>query len=232
MLFFLGCVLHETSSEQTFVVEDPVAAVLLDSEAGDITVTAGTGPGISLSTVSRWAGGEDACPNLQMDKVGDTVSLQSTCPPLSLGCSVDWTIEVAENATIELKTAAGDILISNLNGQVTATSNAGDITVEQLGGVVSLESSAGDISGLNLQSADFTANTSAGDISLTFAVATQIAAESGAGDIFVAVPEGAWNLDIWSGAGDVNLFNVEDQPGAERSLQANTGAGDIQVTGG
>jgi hypothetical protein len=234
MLLLLACVIHDQTVDQTFEVSDSIDAILVSSDAGNVTVVAGNGPGVSLTTTSHWVGNDPACPEISVDRTGTTLQLRGSCPDLTIGCSVDWQLEVAPGITLEVESGAGDLVFRELSGTITAQTDAGDIMAESLSGKAILESAAGDINGLSLSASDFGATTAAGDISLTFTDSStaSIRAESSAGDIFIAVPSGAWNLDLWTAAGDVQTFNVEDVAEAGRSLKANSGAGDIQVTGG
>jgi hypothetical protein len=54
---------------------------------------------------------------------------------------------------------------------------------------------------------------------------------SGAGDVALDLPGGAYDLDLETGLGDVELDGIRNNNAADAALRLHTGLGDIDVAG-
>lgn len=244
-------VVHELSEEDVFTSAATVDALVIDGESGDVTVRGTDADVATVTRTLRWTG-EDR-PESTIDETGGTLELRGGCPPLALFCSVDWEVELPRAAVMDLDIGAGDVDLFDTSGEIRATIGSGDARLDGLGGILDVHTgsgdltlsalsndavvatSSGDIAGDGLSCATLDASTSSGDVRLVFAAdasTEEIIATSSSGDVSVTAPGGAWDLDVWTGSGDVSLFGVEDDSEAGRHLSAHTSSGDIEIVGG
>jgi hypothetical protein len=134
------------------------------------------------------------------------------------GLSVDLDIHVAGSVNLEIKTAAGDIHVSDTGGSCRVAAGAGDIHLSGLNGPVDINSGSGDIfvrdcetSSLNIEDksgsidikrvrGNMNVRTATGDLDVTECTGKVIALESITGDV---------NLDLTEPiSGSVNVRTV------------------------
>lgn len=154
---------------------------------------------------------------------------------------------------VELKTAAGDIVVSHVtglrvqsaSGDVRAVTVAGDARVQTVSGDVRLGTVTGSVSA-TLVSGDFaiddaqrdlSAKTVSGDQRIGAIREGQISIQSVSGDVRIGVRPGTrLRIDANSTSGDVSSeLDVKDTPsegssGTEARLAAKTVSGDIEIT--
>lgn len=189
---------------ESYDVTDKVAVIETHAGSGDVVVNESDRSGVHVTETLHWRGDKPADGH---SVAGDTLTLAYECD----NCWVDYKVEVPRGLTLKIDTGSGDITLRNLSGKVDASTGAGDIDAR------------------GLAAAQVGTRTGSGDITLRFArVPDRVRAESGAGNSRLWVPDGAYNLDVSTGAGGRRL-EVADDDSAPRTITIRTGSGDAEV---
>jgi DUF4097 and DUF4098 domain-containing protein YvlB len=110
---------------------------------------------------------------------------------------VDYALRVPKNSSLEVEAGAGDVRITDLEGDVTVRAEAGDVTVTGSRGSVTVEAPAGDVSLSNMRTdvgqAELDIGT--GDLTLEDLVLGRIEARVRTGDVTLS--------DRFSGGGRI-----------------------------
>lgn len=226
VLLLVGCLplfmaqkLDETADErpQTEIVRDTrpgVTNLVIDSDAGDVSVGAGPDDTIRIARVMRWTGA--AKPEVTEEVVGDTLRITARCPS---GDGVQCVVDIMVTLPV--------------GGSVDALVGAGDVTVDGLAGAQKLVTSAGNVIGKGLRAARVEVRSSAGEITLAFAAApSDVDVQGVAGDVQVLLPEGAgYAVDADSAVGEV-MVTVRKDANAPHRINARTTSGDVMIVDG
>jgi DUF4097 and DUF4098 domain-containing protein YvlB len=108
--------------------------------------------------------------------------------------SGDLDITVIKSQNVDIKTAAGDVSASNLDGTLTFRCGSGDANLKQISGDVRVALGSGDLDGTQI-SGEVSVALGSGDANLNFAECKGGKVEVGSGDITLTLPEEA-NLEI------------------------------------
>lgn len=246
---FAACVTVEV--EETPIREEgPFSRVEIDTRHGDVELVGvpdrTAADGLFRTRFSRTP------PELESFVDGDVLHLIARCDDLQLACSADVIVEVPEGVSVDVINGSGDVRVSGTVGDVVASTGSGDVHLAGLSGTLVGEtgsgdvlfesvlgdldgtSGSGDIVGLDLSADHIHFATLSGDVDVNqFCAFARIDASSGSGDIRVGVPDGTYALDLSSGSGDVDVTatGITGDPAAESVIRAETGSGDILVTG-
>jgi hypothetical protein len=201
-------------NDETGFTSESVRAVVVDQDAGDVTLVPGDSPGQVHVTTSRTWGWQR--PTSEHTVEDGTLTIAADCPAfLNLGpCDVDQRITVPAGITVEIALSAGSI---------TA---AADVDVATL----DVRTSAGTIVGDDVKVPDFSAVTNSGDVRASFAgpAPERVTARSSSGDVELTVPETVYRVDADTSSGDVRVGLTND-PQAARRISAHTSSGDVTV---
>jgi len=114
---------------------------------------------------------------------------------------VEFEISVPADASVDLKTSGGDVVVENLQGAVTAKTSGGDVKLGKIGGDINAETSGGNMSVVDgLAAVHFT--TSGGNITAKHILGAAELKTSG-GDIKIDSDEGT--LSARTSGGDVKV---------------------------
>jgi hypothetical protein len=207
---------HRSSSVFT-----PTARKLLWLHAGsaDIVISPGAGSRIRIERRARWVGSR---PTPSYHDSGGRIDLQDDCHS-SIGlaasmfafhdpCSVTYRITVPVHQSVRLEAGSGDVVLTGLQGRVSASTGSGDVSADGLGGTAVLLASG------------------SGDVSATFAHApTSLRATAGSGDVSLHVPGGAYRITASTGSGDRSISGLGESSAATHSIYARTGSGDVSI---
>lgn len=199
-------------TETTTRVHEGVARLVVDIDAGDVSLRAGDGGFAAVTSAVRWTGTR---PEVTQTVDGNTLTVTARCPDRTgvERCEVDLTVDLPPSAPSDLQVGAGDITGTDVTGEHVWNSSAGDVTAVELG------------------AAAVRARSGAGDVDLAFAaVPLSVDAETVAGEVLVTVPDDAgYAVDARSGAGET-VVEVPTDPGGA-SIAAFSSAGDVTVRG-
>lgn len=172
----------------TYQVTSPVSALIVTGHTGNITVTAGTGPAVSVAEQIAYS---STRPATRHTLTGGTLTLAYSCK-LQLVCGVAYVITVPRTMAVRAATTTGAIRLSGLAGPAEASTDAGFISASALSSAaVSLRTGVGGINAaFAAPPATVSAATDAGSIKLSVpdTVSYQIRAHTYVGMITVTVP--------------------------------------------
>jgi len=127
----------------TYQVSAPVSTVVVDGHVGNITVTGGSGPGISVTQQVDYS---RTPPTTTRTVSGNTLTVTYSCPT-QVVCGVAYTLEVPRSVAVQVSAGAGSIHLAGLAGNVTAKADVGLINATGLTGAsASLTTNVGAIS--------------------------------------------------------------------------------------
>ena len=199
-------------TETTTQVHEGVDRLVVDIDAGDVSVRAGDDGFAAVTSAVRWTGTR---PEVTQAVDGTTLTVTARCPDRTAAerCEVDLTIDLPPSASSDVQVGAGDVTGTEVTGDHVWNSGAGDVTAVALG------------------AAAVRARSGAGDVVLAFAaVPLEVDAETAAGEVLVTVPgDAGYTVDARSGAGET-VVEVPVEPGGPE-IAAFSSAGDVTVRG-
>jgi hypothetical protein len=126
-----------------YQITAPVSTVVIVSHVGNVTVTGGSGPGVSVTQQVYYA---KTAPTTTRTVSGKTLTVTYDCPA-QLVCGVVYTLAVPRSAAVRVTAGAGSVRLTGLAGSVTAKADVGLINATGLTGAsVSLTTRVGGIS--------------------------------------------------------------------------------------
>lgn len=190
-----------------------VGRVVIDADAGSVSLRPGPEGSAQVQRTLRWAG--EQRPEFTQSVSGNTLTITARCPDDDDRCSTDLVVTVPPATS-------------------TRTSvTTGDITVDDLTGAQDLTATTGRVGGRGLGAAPVTARTTTGQVSLRFAAPPpSVDAEATTGNVDVRVPVGpvyAVAAQVQTGTSRVE---VADSPGAPNRISARSATGNVSVTHG
>jgi hypothetical protein len=164
------------------------------------------------------------------------VSVSGDVLTVSYGCSFDsdglFRVRIpASVAVANIRSDAGNIDASDLEGQLNLTADAGNLHVSNLRGNVGLRGDAGNITG-NEACDTCVVYADAGNITLDFLLPpSRLDLGADAGNIDVRVPAGAYNISTKVDSGTQRISALVNDPAAPRYIKAEVDSGNITLTG-
>jgi hypothetical protein len=130
-------------SATVYRISSPVSTVVVISHVGNITVTGGSGPSVSVTQQATYS---KTPPVTTRTISGKTLTVTYTCPS-QLVCAVAYVLQVPRDVAVQAQADAGAIRLAGLAGNVTAKARVGLIDGTGLSGAsVSLTTDGGGIS--------------------------------------------------------------------------------------
>lgn len=212
-------------SEQ-FTFDEPVTAVIVDGGTADVRVRAHEGAGAVVD--ASWS--DDHRPQMRVDD--GVLHVSPTCG--SGCCYAELSLAIPTAATLEVDLGTGDVAVADLSGAVDLDVGTGDLSLDRLAGALGLHTGTGSIEGHGLLAADAWVDVGTGDVSLTWDGAASLAAvtiDVGTGSVDLRVPEGAYDLRLSAGVGDVSVAELQDREDASGRIDVDVGTGDVDVRG-
>ncbi|WP_121822650.1 DUF4097 family beta strand repeat-containing protein [Halostella salina] len=231
-----GCITTSREAEETVtetVAVDGVSSLVVDGDAGDVTVTAESRDDVRVEATKRAAGEEGLDRvDVQVGREGDTVSVTtdreeeenglfqlSPSPLANVAVAVPEGFRVAEviadtgDVTVEratgplrVETDTGDIEAVSVEGDLTTLSDTGDQRIDGVAGRLSATADTGDVTA--------TGASRLGDV------------ETDTGDIEVSATRVGGNASVSADTGDVSLSFAEP---LDAGVVVSTETGDIVV---
>lgn len=224
----VGLAFQRSLASTTFSVSEAVSMVDVRTDAGDIEVVVGDGPGVTaVRTATHWAGGR-----FDERAEGGVLVIRATCPSWSIvGCEANYRIEVPAGAMVTAHVGSGSVRVSGpLTAAVRTETGAGDIEVRGVSGPLSARTGTGSIQAAELSSASVQASSGAGRIALDLSgrAPEVVVAETGSGPVDLRLPPGRYRILANSGTGQVDV-GVESHDGAAAVVTAKSGTGPVKV---
>ncbi|WP_079429748.1 DUF4097 family beta strand repeat-containing protein [Streptomyces katrae] len=230
VLLLSGCGLSEVGRpvktlDADATVSEPVTAVELTGiRSGDVEVTAGSGPGVTVRRVVHYRGG--TAPTAGQRVSGGVLKFQDDCED---DCWIDYRLEVPAAAGVRVESSSGDITVQGV-ARADLTSSSGDIRAERIAGPVKVRTASGRITATGLEGAEADLRAASGDVQAGFVKApASVSVTTSSGDVGVTAPQGPYRLsvDTASGSRDVRLSS---SPDAASRMTVRTASGDIRLS--
>jgi len=195
-----------------YQITAPVSTVVIVSHVGNVTVTGGSGPGVSVTQQVYYS---KTPPATTRTVSGTTLTVTYDCR-VQLVCGVAYTLAVPRSAVVRVTAGAGSVRLTGLAGSVTAKADVGLINATGLTSAsVSLTTRVGAIS------ASFTAAPTAVQASANVGAITvhvpgttsyKIAADARVGKTTVSAPQSASSGHAITATTDVGAIVVAPSP--------------------
>jgi DUF4097 and DUF4098 domain-containing protein YvlB len=180
----------------------------LQNLSGDIVVTGGGGNEVRLEATKRVRHPNESeakamlrAIEIRVDERNGNVEVRTDYPRRNWAGGVDYTVSVPRDANVVLRSVAGDIRVTTLNGELRAESVSGNVQITSAQRVRQAKSMSGD-----LEIAD-----SDGD---------EVAGGTVSGDV-IARGLKARTVDLQSVSGDLRLTDVESDRAFVRTVSGN-----------
>ena len=229
----------------------------LQNLSGDVRVSAGKGNEIHVEAIKR-VRHRDAdegrrllnALRVELTQVGNRVEVRTIYPSTrgrSMSASVDYTISVPQNASINIKTISGDIGVTGVRGEVRVDATSGDVSVSatpnlalaktisgdviardiSATGTLTLSTVSGSVIASGLKGRALEAGTVSGDVQLAAVQVERLQAKTVSGNIEYdsAIARGG-RYEFNSHSGNVRIMLAGNVPGFE--LDASTFSGSIR----
>jgi hypothetical protein len=192
----------------SYQIAAPVSTVVIVSHVGNVTVTGGSGPGVSVTQQVYYS---KTPPTTTRTVSGKTLTVTYDCRA-QLVCGVAYTLAVPRSAAVRVTAGAGSVRLTGLAGSVTAKADVGLINATGLTSAsVSLTTRVGGIS------ASFTAAPTAVQASANVGAITlhvpgttsyKVAADARVGKTSVSAPQSASSGHDITATTDVGAITV------------------------
>jgi Putative adhesin len=196
----------------TATVISPVHTIVVDSDNGDVSISAGLTGDVVIHRRDAWLVDR---PDVQERYHDGVLEITTTCGRLKavLRCRSDLSVDAPPEVDVAIRTKSGDVSLRGLQGRAD------------------IETDSGNISTHRLEPVTVKATTDAGDVSLDlFGQPARTEARSDAGDVQVTVPYGMYRVDASAyGGGNVKVDGVIRDDLAPQAIDATTDVGDITV---
>ena len=150
-----------------YQITDPVSTVVIVGHVGNVTVTGGSGPDVTVTQLVYYS---KTAPATTRTVSGKTLTVTYDCRT-QLVCGVAYTVTVPRSVAVRVTAGAGSVRLTGLAGSVIAKADAGLINAT------------------GLTSASVSLTTRVGGISASFTAApTAVQASANVGAITVRVP--------------------------------------------
>ncbi len=131
-------------------------------------------------------------------------------------------IRVPDGRTLRIYLAAGEVVVSNVDGDLLVSSGSADIRSSETSGELVLDTGSGDVMVENARG-DLSADTGSGDVVARGVSGGYLMVDTGSGDVTGgAIMVGELSVD--TGSGDIGFEGVETT-----EFAADTGSGDVEV---
>ncbi|MBN1440955.1 MAG: DUF4097 family beta strand repeat protein [Anaerolineales bacterium] len=142
--------------------------------------------------------------------------------------SVDFTVRVPTDCSVNASTSSGDVSLSGTTGTAVIHSSYGDVSTQAVRGEVSATTSSGEVTVRDVTAGaeSVEATTSFGEILVRNARGSSLNAKSSSGDVTVEDSAFTGQASLSTSFGDIEATNLEAQ-----SLDARTNSGKVILSG-
>ncbi|HEX8849399.1 MAG TPA: DUF4097 family beta strand repeat-containing protein [Gemmatimonadaceae bacterium] len=142
------------------------------------------------------------------DDAGDRVEISSRGGGLDARADLD--VAVPAGKRIDLKLAAGEVSVTNVDGDVYVDVHVADVTTDGTKGILSLDTGSGEVKVSNARG-DLTLDTGSGSVTLSNVTGNKLVVDAGSGRLRAdGVTMQSVNLDLGSGGAIVNRLSARD----------------------
>lgn len=215
------------TSTETFSTGEPVSAVTVGLDSGDVQVsTAPAGSPVEVRVQRRSIGRQARYSRSVSD---GTLEVKGYCTGgwLLGTCSVDLRIVLPADAALSVRTGSGDQTISGVSGQVDLSADSGNIDLTGLGGALEARTGSGDVDARGILSSGVTLESGSGNVEGQFENPARVSVGSGSGDVRIRFAQAPVEVDARTDSGNVRVEVPDD--GTAYLVVGGSGSGDRQI---
>jgi DUF4097 and DUF4098 domain-containing protein YvlB len=144
------------------------------------------------------------------------------------GISVDFTISVPTECSVDASSSSGDIRLEGTTGDASLHSNFGKVTAEKIQGGLNADSSSGDVvvKDISAMEKSIKATSSFGELTVQNSKGSDLTVKSNSGEVTVEASAFTWGAVISTNFGDVQVTSLR-----ARSLDAWATSGKVKLQG-
>ncbi|MHC4567206.1 MAG: DUF4097 family beta strand repeat-containing protein [Planctomycetota bacterium] len=146
---------------------------------------------------------------IQLEKVGDTLTVKADKPPTGgkRSISISYEITVPMQTSVDCSSSYGPVTLTDIKGRLTGKTSSGSITAGNIEGPIDLDTSYGPITCKRISDGDIKLKTSSGSIKLLDASFGVCDAHTSYGSINASDVAGN-SIKVHSGSGSINVTDV------------------------
>jgi hypothetical protein len=220
--------------------------IAVDVARGSVIVVGGSASAAAITATPDYAG---QAPVLSSRVEGGTLAVLARCPR-EPDCQVSLTLRVPAGARVQAASDLGDVRVTGLHGDVTASSQRGrlvltdlsgrvsatdalgDVTLAGITGPVTAQTAEGSIKASGLAAAQASLSSQDGDITAVFVVApAQVTASTRLGDVAIRIPSTVTYDVIASTQLGNTAISVPRSAGSRHVIKATSQLGSVTVAG-
>ncbi|MEL6345183.1 MAG: hypothetical protein AAFV53_18900 [Myxococcota bacterium] len=211
-LLHCGCSGQMRTLDDRVELEAPVKAVSLDAASGGHVILHGSDETGAIITRAQHYTGQKPITDAQI--VSGVLILSAQCAEPQQPCAVDHEVWIPAGVSVDVQTAAGDVTLHRIRGDVAAHTGGGVVTASGLRGDQIVITSIG------------------GPITVDAAIPPRrMALDSSDGDIVTTIPDDAYDIEAHAPTGEVQVSGVTEADQAERQLRVRAEDGNIRISG-
>jgi len=219
---------------KTLNVDGPLTLNVQD-DAGNVTIVGGEGEKIDIKIVKTGYGPKQGDAERERKNIkyhskqdGNVITLTYDLSNISTNDvnTVDFTITIPSEATLDVNVGLGEVNVSGTNGEVIIANGFGDITVENVEGALNVGSKSGRVeaSSINAASRNIELVSGFGTVSLTKANGKDIKLTSSSGLLEANDVRASGGIDMSTDFGDTSFTS-----GSANSLTIETKSGQVTL---
>ena len=218
-IFLMSCTTSQSQEEKTVEKSfEGIQSVDLSTASGDCEIQKGKGDVVQVRVVYTY---DDDVYTPKMEKNGSNLNLEEKFKANNVHGTSKWELFIPDGLTIGYNTGSGDLVVSDLKGDINFNSGSGDAHAGDFEGELKFNSGSGD-SYIDDVLGELKANSGSGDHHISDSKLTA-KANTGSGDIELTNSKGGYKLN--TGSGDVKAGGLT----LSEKGSFNTGSGDVEV---
>lgn len=171
-------------------------------------------------------------PTHREEIVGDRLVLDASCSAVANFCNVDYEVQIPRDLDVKVHASGGGVRISNIDGNLDASTSGGGVRIEGGRGDMRLRASGGGVRGIGLESPTVDADSSGGGgVRLDFVEEPRtVVASSSGGGVTVIIPDTRvfYAVDAEASGGGVS-DDIRSDPDSDRSITVRSSGGGVTV---
>jgi len=229
---------------RTATVPQPVTSLTVQSDGGQVQVTAGQVSRVQVTETVMSDRQGDAPPAVAQSVSGGRLSLPDPCA--NLNCSVNFSLTVPFGVTVSVATRGGPAAVSGvaganldtgggparvslIGGPLTVSTEGGPLVLRGVTGPLRADTGGGTLLAQDVAAATATITTSGGSAMVTFAAAPDsVSVSTDGGPVVLAVPGGPYAVAADSGGGPQSVA-IATNPNARPTLAVTSGGGQLRI---
>jgi len=193
-------VAHAKSQERLKQSFEGIDRVKIETVSGDCVVEKGDGDVVKLTVLATYSPPDSFEPEVKAR--GGTLYLEENIRRSNSGYST-WILTVPDGITIQFETASGDLSVSDVKGEFSASTASGDIEFETSSGEFEFSTASGDIRMDKCQGV-FEISTASGDIR-TAGCEGEFDLATASGDIVARMVKISEESEFGAASGDIDV---------------------------